>query len=358
MTIDMDASDVTLIRTRLGSIFNELSGVMLDLDVYPAFLLSDDRLRLVEVRTRAVELLDNWVAAEPATTYEIYARLPEFVQHPSVACSLLEAVMWSDLADPLIELFGHPEPDSRVFTVVPQLLPLLDESGLVVVAGLDARPWGLHIDQYALHYHQLMRRNFDSRIHYGLIESILRLSRKHNLTARLAVDERRVRFKDEYREFVEADYWYGPPFVDAGLDDLKVVGETYHGDPEGGTSSLNPFAGLSVRWTADADLKTVEIEEYVPAPDSSDGWVFARYLHAIRDTTKRTFIHCDGAVKAFDAANYPRSQQDFKSRGKGDNYRKLFRIDGEFPAAAWSEIASSWFRGNHLINEYLGGTSG
>lgn len=358
MPFDLDLDDVALIRARLGSGFDELRGVVLDVDAPPAFLFHDDRPRLVETRTRAVQLLDRWVASEPTRTNEIYARLPDLVQHRSISNSLLEAAMWSDFADPLIDLFGFPATDSRVFAAAPHLVPLLDESGLVTVTGLDARPWGLHTSKYAFHYHQLMRRGFGSGIHYGLIGTILRLSEEHDLTARFALDERRVQSKDEYREIHEADYWYGPSLADADLDNLTVTGETFHGDPEGGTSLHNPYAGLSVRWTADGDLKTVEIEEFMPAPEPEAEWVFARYLHAIRDTTKYAFIHCDGAVKAFAAANYPRAQRDFKIRAKGDRYRKLFRIDGEFPTAAWSEVASSWFRGNRLVNEYLGGSDG
>lgn len=357
MPVDLNLNDIALIRARLGIRLDELHGVMLDVDAHPVFLFQDDRPRLVEARTRAVELLDEWVASEPTTTDEIHGRLPDLVQHRSVSDSLLEAAMWSDVADPLIDLFGYPATDSRVFAAAPHLAPLLDESGLITVAGLDARPWGLRTGKYAFQYHQLMRRGFGSGIHYGLIGTILRLSEEHDLTTRFAIDERRVQFEDEYREIHEYDYWYGPSLADADLDDLTVLGETFHGDSEGGTSLLNPYAGLSVRWTADGDLKTIEIEEFMPTPDPTAEWVFARYLHAIRDTTKHAFIHCDGAVKAFAAASYPRAQQDFKSRGKGDRYRKLFRIDGEFPAAAWSEVASSWFRGNRLINEYLDGSN-
>ncbi|MCD1285732.1 hypothetical protein CV023_07765 [Brevibacterium sp. CCUG 69071] len=104
-------------------------------------------------------------------------------------------------------------------------------------------------------------------------------------------------------------------------------------------------------------LKTVEIEEFMPLPKFGTEWVFARYLHAIRDTTKGEFIHCDGAVKAYAGDRYPRAQHDFRNRGKGDRYRKLFRIDGNFPAVVWSNLACSWFRGNRLINEYLGNAS-
>src|SRR3546814_3810926 len=75
------------------------------------------------------------------------------------------------------------------------------------------------------------------------------------------------------------------------LDSLAAVGETFHGDPNGGLSWLHPYADLSVRWTADGSLKGVEIEEFMPPPGPSDEWVFARYLHAIRDTTKQVFVH-------------------------------------------------------------------
>lgn len=227
---------------------------------------------------------------------------------------------------PSVLFVRYPATDSRVLAAAPHLVALLDESGLITVAGLDARPWGLHTSKYAFHYHQLMRRGFGSGINYGLIGTILRLSEKHNLTPRFALDERRVQFKDEYREINEHGYWYGPSLADADLDDLTVVGETFHGDPDGGTTLLSPYAGLSVRWTADGDLKTVEIEVFMPAPEPEAEWVFARYLHAIRDTRRQALIHCDGALKAFAADRYPRAQQDFKSRGKGDCYRKLFRI--------------------------------
>ncbi|MBQ1442288.1 MAG: hypothetical protein IIZ13_00390 [Renibacterium sp.] len=357
MPFDLDSNDITTVRAHLGFRFDELRETMLDLGSFPSDLFSDDRPRILRSRAAAIQLLDQWVAAEPTATNEIYTRLPDLVQRHSLSESLLEAATWWDYDSPLIELFNYPATESRAFAAVPSLVPLLDESGLIEVTGLDARPWGLHIGGYALHYHQLLRRGFGSRIHYGLIATVLRAARQHHLTARFALDERRIQFKDEYREILEFDYWYGPSPNEADLDNLGVVGETFHGDPDGGTSLLNPYAGLSVRWTADGDLKAVEIEESMPLQNPTSEWVFARYLHAIRDTSKRAFIHCDGAVKAYATDKYPQAQHDFKNRGKGDRYRKLFRIDGKFPAAVWSELACSWFRGNRLINEYFADAS-
>lgn len=349
----LDPDDMAAVSERLGPLLDLLRETMLDVDTPSMFLFADDRPRLVSARTQALDVLDQWAAEEPARVANMYARLPDLTQRNSVTESLLEGVTSEDCVEPLIALLDSASPHSRVFLAAPELVPLLDESGLVSVGGLDARPWGLHTGNYAFHYHQLLRRGFGSGIHYQLIGKILSLAEKDTIAARLALDERRVRYRDEYQETIEKDYWYGRALSEEDLDDLLAVGETFHGDPDGGGSWLHPYAGLSVRWTVDGVLKTVEIEEFMPPPKPGAEWVLARYLHAIRDTSRRAFIHCDGAVKAFAASAYPRTQQDFRTRGKGDRYRKVFRIDGEFPATVWSELACSWFRGNRLILEYF-----
>lgn len=353
MPSKLDPSEYATVRQFLGTRLTALHRTMLDLDT-PAFsLFDDDRTRLVVARADAVGLLDRWVREQPEVANRIYLQLPEFLRRASVAESVLTAVIASDLSQFPLDVFNYPALDSRLFVAAPELGLLLDESGLVSVTGLDARPWGLHFGEYAFHYHQLLRRGYRSGVHYSLIESVLRLAEAHSLTARIALDERRLRFADEYVENHEHDYWYGRPLDENELDLLAVVGETFYGDPDGGSSFIHPYAGLSVRWTADGGLKTVEIEEFMPQPEGGE-WVLARYLHAIRDTDKGAFVHCDGAVKAFSAATYPQTQADFGHRGKGDHYRKLFRVDGEFPSSVWSELAISWFRGNRLIAEYFG----
>lgn len=353
MAEDFDASDMAAIRDRLGSLFDELSETMLDVDCSPIFLFSSGSERLAEVRENAVAVIDRWLAEEPDRVAHIYERLVDVLKTPSTAASLLEAVTWASHSAVSIDVFDTPSTDSRVFAATPILIPLLDESGLVSVDGLDARPWGVHVDDYAFQYHQLLRRGYRANIHYELIAKVLALSSQYDLKARLALDERRLRYRGEYVEVEEKDFWYGRSLETEDLDDLSVVGETFHGDPEGGSNWLHPYAGLSVRWTSDGRLKAVEIEEFMPPPRPDDDWVFARYLHAIRDPARKAFVHCDGAVKAFAAASYPLTQEGFRHRGKGEKYRKLFRIDGEFPAVAWSELASSWFRGNKLILEYF-----
>ncbi|MDK8434791.1 MULTISPECIES: hypothetical protein [unclassified Brevibacterium] len=251
MPFSLDPNDIAAVRTHLGARFDQLRNTMLDLGSFPAFLFSDDRPRLIQSREAAFQLLDQWVTAEPKATSGIHARLPDLVQRRSLSESLLGAVTRSDYADPLIDLFNYPAVDFRVFAAAPDLIALLGKSGLITVTGLDARPWGLHTGDHAFHYHQPLRRGYGSGIHYGLIGAILRMAEKYQLTARFALDERRLQFEEGYREVHEADHWCGPPLAEADLDHLAVVGETFHSDPDSGTSLLSPHAGLSVRWTTD-----------------------------------------------------------------------------------------------------------
>lgn len=354
---DLSDTDMIIIREALGDLFGELIQVMLDLGTPPIFLDSDDRPRIADLRERAKVVLDRWAAAEPKIASVVVDGIPEVLRGPIISESLLVAAVWTAYFDLPPRVFLPPTLDSRVFAAVPRLAARLDDDGLLDVSGLDARPHGLFVDGYSLHYHQLLRRGYHSNVHYGLIGSLLDLPRRHEVTVRLAIDDRRIRFEHEHEELEERDYWFGRLLTEEFLDDLAAVGETFYGDPDGGRSFVHPYAGLSARWTSDGSLRTLEVEEFMPVSPGTSKFVLARYLHAIRDTSKRTFIHCDGAVKVYDRESYPHSQATFRDRGKGLHYRKLFRIDGALPTDAWSHVLTAWFRGNRLVLEYLDGLS-
>ena len=354
----IDPAIASAVKDRLGSVYEEMLGVMIDLAVPPIFLFGDERPRLAAVRERARASIESWEAEDPTAVGGLIDRLPHVLQVGNAAQSLLEAAPWSDYFEIPPSAFAAPSRDAPVLLAVPELVARLDDDGLVDVSGLDARPHGLFVGDFSLHYHQLLRRSFGSSAHYDLVGTVLGASARHPVTARLAVDERRLRFRHEHEEILERDYWYGPPLSDQSIDDLDAVGETVHGDPEGGTSFINPYAALSVRWTRDGVLKTVEIEEYVPPHVDGAQWVLSRYLHAIRDTSVRAFVHCDGAVKAYAPEVYPHVQADFAKRGKSQHYRKVFRLDGRLPTDTWSVIAAQWFRGNGLVLDYLASLRG
>lgn len=277
------------------------------------------------------------------------------MQLGEVAPSLLEAALWADYFDAHQSAFQKPALTDRVFSRAPDLFDRVDDDGLLAVAGLDARPHGLLHADPSVHYHQFLRRGFASNIHYDLIGTVLGIARAKDVQARLAVDGNRLRFRSEHEEMVERDYWYGPPLDNEHLDNEHLVGETIHGDPDGGQSILNPYVATSFRWTSDDRLKTIEIEELVPVRSDESDLVLARYLHAIRDTSQKVFVHCDGAVKGYRPHLYPRAVSDFANRGRSDQYRKVFRLDGEIQTEDWSQVVTLWFRGNQLVSEYLSG---
>ncbi|MEA3075283.1 MAG: hypothetical protein QOF60_191 [Actinomycetota bacterium] len=351
--MELDPSVVRAVQSRLGSTYDELVRVLLDVGLPPLFLFHDERPRVVAARARAVDAIRQWGADEPAVVEGLIGRLPQHFHVPDSAEALLESV-------PSVDYFAIPEAlfepaaaTSPVLTAAPTLVDRMDPDGLLKMADLDAGPHGVFVGDLSLHYHQFLRRNFGSNIHYELVGAILRIAQHGDVCARLAIDHRRLRHREEHSEPFEADYWYGPPLSDDKLDDPFAVGTTIHGDPEGGSSLLHPYLALSARWSRDAHLKTVEIEELVPIGE--DDRVLVRYLHAIRDTQRRCFIHCDGAVKAYEAATYPTTVADFPDRGRSARYRKVFRLDGTIATDDWSLVTALWFRGNTLIVEYLSG---
>lgn len=342
------------VSVRLGPALDDLVEVMIDLGVPSLFLFGDDRERLLAARQHAEAMIVEWEAEAPDDVADLRDLLPRDLRLPEIAQSLLEGATWTRYSALPDSIFQKPDLTARALSAAPSLHGLLDDDGLVPVKGLDARPQGLFVDGLALHYHQLLRRSFGSSVNSDLIGMLLSVA-DESTRLRLAIDERRLRFAPEFEEYFERDYWRGPPLTDAALDDPHFVGETVHGDPNGGFSIMNPYAATSFRWTQDANLKTVEIEEMVPLrPDEAEEpLVLVRYLHAIRDTSQGLFIHCDGAVKAFTRAAYPANFTEFASRGRGTHYRKVFRLDGQIATDAWSQITVQWFRGNTLVPEYL-----
>lgn len=345
LEVDRDAAKE--VQAVLGNLYSELIEVMLDVDTAPIYLDSDDRPRLVRIRDKAKGVLQQWFRDDPATAASVTSRLT-----PDL--SILEVATWYDYFEVPGAALRVPLPNSRVFTAVPHLWSRLDKDGLLHLEDLDAQPHGIFVDDYSLQYHQLMRRGFHSAVHTDLVALVLSIGEREDVTARLAIDERRLRLRSEHQEYFERDYWFGPPLRSDLIDDPSEIGDSYFANP--GPSRIDPYVGLSTRWTWDGVSKTVEIEEYVLADASTESFVLARYLHAIRDISKHCFVHCDAAVKAYDRTTYPKVPALFRERGKGLDYRKVLRLDGHLSTEDWSRVTASWFRGNTLILEYLAGS--
>ena len=305
------------IRTSLDDAYDSLVQVMLDLAVAPIFLPSSDQPRLVSIRDACADRLTEILESDPSTAERWAALVPEMLDSGDLVSDLLVASTWRDYFALPMELFAGPQKDSRVLSATPNLTGLFDSDGLLPADDVHLLPQGIRVDDYSLHYHQFLRRNFDSHLHTELVGSLIGIASRGRAKLRIAIDERRLRLMSEHRDYFEKDYWWGPQIDDAAIDDLAAVGETVHGDPHQGSSVLDPYTALRVRWAADKGIKTCQIEEMVPLDEQRDGPVLVRYLHARRDTVEHVFVHCDGAVKAYDALEYPRQV------GKGSDFPVL-----------------------------------
>lgn len=357
MSADQIPSDVvTRTKAILGHRYDALLAVMLDLAVPPIFLFSDDRVRLVDARRSAVDVLHERMRQDHAGIERLAAQLPAVLRVPDPAEGLLEAAAWHDYFRCDLTSLRLPERSDAVLMKATDLWERHDDDGLLDLDGLRAEPQALFHAGLSIHYHQLMRRGFASGMNTDLLATLLRAAIAGPARLRVAVDTCRLRFESEHMEVEERDRWFGPSLNDALLDDPHLCGETVHGDPEQGLSLLNPYSATSFRWTLDdGPFKTIQIEEMVPNDGTDDALVLVRYMHAIRDTQERRFVHCDAAVKAYDAETYPRAQADFRDRPRSTGYRKVFRLDGTLHTGMWSQITGQWFRGNQLVQEYLHG---
>lgn len=274
----------------------------------------------------------------------------------------------ADLASAILELgtrpryfavpasvFGPPAPDSRVLLYIPSLKDRVDDDGLIRCAGLDAQHQGLFIGSYAVHYHQFLRRAFSGNINDTLLRVLIKAGTRPGNSFRIAIDDHRILLRHEFEHFIEEDFWWGPKLTSAWLDDPNTGGCTVHADPEG-DDSLRGYSKFFAYWRMDSEgNKVVQMEELVtPSAEEFCGYRVLRYLHSIRDIESRAFIHCDGAVRAYDAVGFSKRQAENMPAGtQAAKYRKVFRVDGSISTAEWSDIVAKWFRHNYLAGEYL-----
>ena len=190
-----------------------------------------------------------------------------------------------------------------------------------------------------------------------LTSELLRIADETDSKARIALDDRRLMPAQALSARIEADYWFGPPLTSKNLDDPYSVGYTVHGDPQQGRGHEYPH--LYVHWRLDKDgNKVLQMEELSDHPHATIGGQRAlRYVHAIRDMKRQVFIHCDGAVRAYDKDAYASRSVEgrFPSQTRATAYRKVFRLDGEIRTDDWSSVVALWFRHNELVREYLAG---
>ena len=341
---------------------HRLVQVMLDHEIPPAFLW---RRNVDPVEREAGDLAARLGSAvrSPAAerrVRDVLAGMPGLERDPAKALmQLATSPGYFEIPDSLLDA---PSPSSRVFSALPHLMDRLDHRALVHLNGLRAKPGAVFVNEYALSYHQLLRRGFSSHVNDALLGYLFQLQRTNAVELRAAIDERRLRLAKDYLEYLERDYWYGPHLTEDVLDRPDTRPSTLvhrWTDPDDPRRLFDPSEEFAIRLTLDGQIRTIEAEELVAQDRATTGsqFVLVRYLHAQRDISEHVFIHVDGAVRAYlpdiyarrrSVHGFPPHDKDLPSR-----YRKLFRVDGTITTSEWSQIVALWFRGNHLATEAL-----
>lgn len=186
------------------------------------------------------------------------------------------------------------------------------------------------------------------------------------LTPRLRLDPDLLGHADSVLPLLELEYWHGPKFS----DDVESIpsGSTEHKADD----RIRYFEGVDKTqfwWKspetrkengAEVMYRTFEVEELIDnvsagLPGDRYG---CRYAHAEFSPEASAITHFDGAIRAYPATEYlERIERNIDRAGKHSEYTKLFRFDGPLPVDRWKRLLSDYFRGNPLIQEYLGASS-
>jgi hypothetical protein len=235
------------------------------------------------------------------------------------------------------------------------LLPLSAEM-VKSRAGFDDRAFC--VDGFAVYPHPALRPARELvKLLCGLVEG--------GYNVKVAVDPHAVVPIAKVQSAALFDYWRGVKLGLQTIDDPNAIGTTVHAR-RSDQQDRHMFSLLRTefRWSLyEAGQKSFEVQETVPRSavrsDHGRAWVGSRYvqnryLHSIRDTAAHTFIHLDGAAKAFPRDKYGPTTTDPTASQGTPRYRKLFRVDGEIPDQRWADLVTYFFRDNELVIEYLG----
>lgn len=247
----------------------------------------------------------------------------------------------------------HP-PDSEVLKIYPELSEKFDDDGLLRIdRDISLHPMGLLYQNHLLHFHQFLRRGYQSNPNFDFLGKFLQYAKITYIdnSFRIAIDHRRLMPREFMRLIGERDVWFGVPFDKTKLDDRNAVGITVVGrnKPSPFDSSYK-LEKTEFYWNYKDGIKTFEIEEISDETELRENYVLNKYIHAERDIEAKILRHFDGAVKVYLRDNYgDRKLSKIKSFRK----TKLFRIDGDIDLDVWSELISLFFKGNEMILEYF-----
>ena len=188
------------------------------------------------------------------------------------------------------------------------------------------------------------------------LDGLLTLTRRPELSIRVALDPDMVGLASTYKPHIELEYWRGPKFN----DDLTKIppGVTEHAHPEGLERSISGVFKTQFWWKDNEGARSFEMEEIreVPSMGLPEKGFGLRYIHSFLTDNKQSIAHCDGAIRAYTMEEYEyRKTLPINQAGKASRYTKLFRVDGELTVGEWKHLVANYYQGNTLVLEYFGG---
>lgn len=184
-----------------------------------------------------------------------------------------------------------------------------------------------------------------------------------DLRARLRLDPDLLGDPASTKGLIELEYWRGPKYDD---DINKIPNGVAEHKADEQTRLFEGVDRTQVWWKAPetrtvgstpAEYRTFEVEELIEDPSSglASEQYGCRYAHAEYSADAAAITHFDGAIRAYEGAQYlARFEASIDRAGKQSDYSKLFRFDGVLPVSDWKRLLSDYYRGNNLIPEYLG----
>ncbi|MTG98814.1 hypothetical protein GJV76_11845 [Myroides sp. BIT-d1] len=247
--------------------------------------------------------------------------------------------------------------------IFPELFSNLDKSGLIyleeILVDFDYIGSGIFKNKkndFCIYCHQFFNRNLSMYNNYNtyFIDEFVRLSKKKEITLRIAIDPNLIGLSKTFKGTFEFDYWWGPKF-DNNISKLPNGVTRYECNED--FKFFSGVSGTEFWWKSDKDEKILEIEEIKENPSlgidkNSYG---CRYIHSIYNTNKEEFIHFDGAIRLYtEEAILERWDTSISKIGKNTEYTKIFRIDGRLGLDDWKKLSILYYNGNPLLYEYFG----
>lgn len=214
--------------------------------------------------------------------------------------------------------------------------------------------------------HQFLRRYYSSN--FVGMPALLNKALSTGASVFVRIDPLRITDAKNYREIMEFDHWYGPPFSESLLKDSHRNERTLH------LSHGVHCMSYDVRYTVfrtkmmDDGLREFMIEEYCPVEAPLGGkssgmgekYSIQKFAHFCFDQERECFTHLDGAVRVFQLDDYKKYYHQIESGldldEKIGTRHKMFLVEGVFDLSLAQELLTEWFRYNPHIQEYFSGT--